>query len=245
MLTFDSEFCLQIKGTAMGRISAPTYANSTMGYHEVKVYSIICQGYALASKHFEISWFRFLDDCQILLKVNLIKPDHLHSILNQINNNIQFTMEKSQTTLPFLDIMINKSGTKIWMDIYNKATNSKRYIPFTSNHPRHCLTNISLSHARRICTIDENENVKEKRFKELKKTLLEQKSPKSLIEAKILINKEMPLEVLHDTSTKVLRYICLRDSGALPGTFQDRGGFLEYGTSIKVSCTTCKGKSPE
>ena len=62
-----------------------------MGYHEIKVYSIIRQSYALASKYFENSWFRFLDD---LLKVNLIKPDDLLSILNQINNNIQFTMEK-------------------------------------------------------------------------------------------------------------------------------------------------------
>ena len=124
-LTFDSDFYLQIKGTAMGTIFAPTYANLTMGYYEIKVYSIISQSYTLASKHFQNSWFRYLDDCQILLKVNLIKPEHLLSILNQINNNIQFTMEKSQTRLPFLDIMINKSGTKIWMDIYNKPTDSK------------------------------------------------------------------------------------------------------------------------
>ena len=77
--------------------------------------------------------------------------------------------------------MINKSGTKIWMDIYNKPTHLKRYVPFTSNHPRHCLTNIPFSLPRRICTIAENGSVKEKRFKELKRTLLEQKYPKSLI----------------------------------------------------------------
>ena len=88
----------------MGTIFVPTYANLTMGYHEIKVYSIIRQSYALASKHFENSWFRYLDNCQMFLKVNLIKPDHLISILHQINNNIQFTMEKSQTRLPFLDI---------------------------------------------------------------------------------------------------------------------------------------------
>ena len=34
-------------------------------------------------------------------------------------------MEKSQTRLPFLDKMLNKSGTKIWMDIYKKPTDSK------------------------------------------------------------------------------------------------------------------------
>ena len=80
-------------------------------------------------------------------------------------------MVKSQTRLPFLDIMINKSGTKIWMDIYNKPTDSKRYVSLTSNHPRHCLTNIPFSLARRICTIFENQNMKEQRFKELKKKL--------------------------------------------------------------------------
>ena len=135
MLTFVFEFYLQIKETAMGTIFASTYGNLTMGYHEIKVYSIIRQSYALASKHFENSWFRYLDNCQILLKVNLIKPKHLLSILNQINNNIQFTMEKSQTRLPILDIMINKSGTKIWMDIYNKPTDSKTIFPIYVKPP--------------------------------------------------------------------------------------------------------------
>ena len=86
--------------------------------------------------------------------------------------------------------MIKKSGTKVWMDICNKPTDSKRYalqyVPFTSNHPRHCLTNIPFSLARRICTIAKNGNVQEKRFKEPKKTLLEQKSLKLLIEASTL-----------------------------------------------------------
>ena len=66
----------------------------------------------------------------MLPKVNLIKPDHLLSILNQ-TNNIQFTMDKSQTRLTVLDIMIKKSDTRIWMDIYNKPTDAKRYAPFT------------------------------------------------------------------------------------------------------------------
>ena len=88
----------------------------------MKLKFIIRQSFALASKHFESFWFRFLDDCQILLKVNLIKPDYLLSILNQINDNIQFTMERSQTRLPFLDIIINKSDTVIWKDITNQQT---------------------------------------------------------------------------------------------------------------------------
>ena len=154
----------------MSTIFATTYVNLTMGYREIKVYSIICQNYALDRKHFQNSWSRYLDDYQILLRVNLIKPDYLLSILNQINNNIQFTMEKSKTRLHIVGIMINKGGTKIWMDISSKLTDSKRYVPVTSNHSQHCLTNcLPFSLARRICTTVENENIKEKRFKELKK----------------------------------------------------------------------------
>ena len=91
-LIFDSEFYLQIKRTAMGTIFAPTYANLTIRYHEIKVYPIICQSYSLARKHFENSCFRYLDDFQIIRKVNLMKPHHL--LLNRINTNIPFTRKK-------------------------------------------------------------------------------------------------------------------------------------------------------
>ena len=57
-LTFDSEFYWQIRGTTMGTIFAPTYANLTMGYHKIKIYPIIRQSYALASKHLESFYFR-------------------------------------------------------------------------------------------------------------------------------------------------------------------------------------------
>ena len=57
-------------------------------------FTLLCTSYALVGKHFQSSWLRFLGDSQVLLTVNLIKPDYLLSILNQINNNIEFTMEK-------------------------------------------------------------------------------------------------------------------------------------------------------
>ena len=113
-LAFDSMFFLQLKGTAMGTVFAPTYANLTMAYHEIQVYSIIKNPYNLVvSKFFEENWFRFLDDCEILLNTKLIKPNDLMPILNQLNPNLQFTMERSTTNLPFLDITINKTGTKM------------------------------------------------------------------------------------------------------------------------------------
>ena len=38
-LTFDSMFSLQLEGTAMSTVFAPTYTNLTMAYHKIQVFS--------------------------------------------------------------------------------------------------------------------------------------------------------------------------------------------------------------
>ena len=73
-LTFDSEFYLQIKRRVI--IFVPIYTYSITNNHEVNVYSITRQSYAVPSKYSESSWLRFLGDCQLLMKFNLKKPDH-------------------------------------------------------------------------------------------------------------------------------------------------------------------------
>ena len=139
-MTFDEMFYSQIQGNAMGTIFAPTYATLSMGFHEIELYAIIRNKFTLpVSNYFEQNWKRFLDDCFIFLKLSLIKPNELLEVLNNINPAIQFTMETSDTQLPFLDVLINKEGKKIFMDIYSKPTDSKRYVSFKSNHPRYCL----------------------------------------------------------------------------------------------------------
>ena len=45
----------------------------------------------VVNKFFEENWFRFLDDCKILLNTELIKPIDLLTISNQVNpNNLQW-----------------------------------------------------------------------------------------------------------------------------------------------------------
>ena len=110
---FDNEYFLQLQGTAMGTVFAPTYANLSMGYHEIKLYDLIELNYSVdIRQYFVENWKRFLDDRQILLKTDLIKPDDLLTILNSVNNNIQFSMELNDNKLPLLDILITKSGKK-------------------------------------------------------------------------------------------------------------------------------------
>ena len=139
-MTFDEMLYLQIHGTAMGTMFAPTYATLSMGFHEIELDAIIRNKFTLpVSNYFEESCRRFLDDCFIFLRLSLIKPNKLLDVLSNIHSAIKFTMETNDTQLPFLDVMINKEGKKVLMDIYAKPTHSKRYVSFRTNHPKHCL----------------------------------------------------------------------------------------------------------
>ena len=96
-------------------------------------------------------------------------------------------METSDTQLPFLDVMIKKERKKVFMDIYLIPTDSKRYVSFKSNHPKHYLENIPFSLARRIYMIAEKHYLKEIKLKELETLLLVQHYPERII--KVGINK--------------------------------------------------------
>ena len=105
----------------MGTIFAPTYATLSMGFHEIELYAIIRNKFTLpVSNYFEQNWKRFLDDCFIFLRLSLIKRNELLDALNNFNPAKQFTMETSDTQLPFFDILIGKEGKKIFVDIYSK-----------------------------------------------------------------------------------------------------------------------------
>ena len=111
---FNDEYFLQLQGTAMGTVFAPTYANLSMGYHEIKLYDLIELNYNLdIRQYFVENWKRLLDGCEILLNTDLVKPDDLLAILNSVNDDNQFSMELNDNKLPFLDVLLTKSGKKI------------------------------------------------------------------------------------------------------------------------------------
>ena len=160
---FNEEYFKQLVGTAIGTDMAPTYATLTMGYYEKKLYAIckVKWGEEIGSE-IEKNWGRFLDDCEIPVNEDKVDPKDLLEVLNSIDGNLQFTMQKSKEMVPLLDILIRKDGTKIWTDSYTKPTDTRRYLPFSSSHPKHCKVNIPFCLARRICMIVENENAKKR-----------------------------------------------------------------------------------
>ena len=99
------------------------------------------------------NWSHFLDDFQTPLDKNKVKPEDLLETLNSVNEAIQFTMEFNDKEIHFLDILIKRDNSRIWMDLYHKPTDTKRCLSYSTSHPRHCLKNIPLVMARRICKI--------------------------------------------------------------------------------------------
>ena len=116
-----------IRGTTMGAIFSPIYSTLSMGYFQIKVYSvcIFTQGQLLAD-YIRENWNSFLDNCYIVLRSSQINPEELLLTLNSINQSIQFTMECSKDQIPFLDILIMRNENGIWMDLSHKPTDIQK-----------------------------------------------------------------------------------------------------------------------
>ena len=66
-----------------GTTFAPTYANLSTGYHEIKLNDLIEWNNNLdIQQYFVEKWERILDDCEIFLNRNLIKAVDLLTVLN-------------------------------------------------------------------------------------------------------------------------------------------------------------------
>ena len=131
---FNEEFFHQIAGFAMGTIVAPKYAALVMGYLELQFYEKCKNEFGVNNgKYTAENWYRFLDNCYIALDATNTNPLKLFDILNNINDNIKFTMEQQNLYLPFLDIMIKKDpeNNNIWMDIFCKKTDTQSVFHLT------------------------------------------------------------------------------------------------------------------
>ena len=115
----ENEHFLLYQGTAMSAVLQPNYAKLSFEYHKIKVYYLDIRQYFM--KNFQ----RLLDDCEILSKTYLRQQDDLLTILTSIDNDIPFSMDISYNKFPFLDIVIIKSSTQIWINIFSKPTDSK------------------------------------------------------------------------------------------------------------------------
>ena len=142
---------------------APVYATLTIWYLEEKLYIIIETDYdAEFQQYFKTYWKRCLGDCFIPWTKSEEELKTFHSILNNLHDDIKFTLEYDQNEIPFLDVMVRNKAGKIETDISYKETDSKQYLLFSSCHPK---INIPYNLARQLKTIISEQNVLINRMK--------------------------------------------------------------------------------
>ena len=193
--SFEDEFYLQTKGTAMGTRMAPSYANLFMGLLEKKF---------LHTQNLKpILWYRFIDD------IIMIWPHGqatLTSFLNDLNNfgplNFTHTISKSQIT--FLDVDLLISDGTIKTAIHIKPTNKEQYLHFESCHPFHTKRSIPYSMSIRGHRLVNNKENLDKYLVNLKQSLLERKYPAPLLEKHIL-NSEVKYTPKPKISTNLIK----------------------------------------
>ena len=69
------------------------------------------------SEYIRNTWKRYLDDVFILWTKPREELETFHKLLNTLNPNIQVTIEYSDCSIPFLNIMVIKRQTNIITDI--------------------------------------------------------------------------------------------------------------------------------
>ena len=179
---FNGIFYKQLKGTAMGTKMAPMYATLTLGYLEKKLYASIYNDYNFTIyENFVKYYFRYLDDVLVIYDRRAMSINNINYMLNSVSNDLNFKLETVGDEVNFLDIRILKKNNTLETDLFTKSTDTKQYLNFQSNHPRHVKRALPYNLARRICTIVSQDEIKMKRLHELKSNLLKCNYPLLLI----------------------------------------------------------------
>ena len=145
---FSDKNYLQVKGCAMGTISAPPYANIVMGkFEESHIYPYIC--------HLCKLYLRYIDD--LFLIWTGTKQQFEDFILN-INNqhpSIKFSYQISNTSIDFLDTTVYIKNRKLHTTIFTKPTDKQNYLHYQSEHPLQLKNSIpfgQILRIKRICS---------------------------------------------------------------------------------------------
>ena len=118
---FDGKWYLKIRGVTMGTKVAVILAILTVGYLEIKLYTILPNYFSTEyTKYIIEHWKRFIDDCFITWEKNE-NFDLFEEILNNLHPSIKLTKDTDDDRIPFLDLLVIKTAEgNIETDIFYK-----------------------------------------------------------------------------------------------------------------------------
>ena len=149
MFLYNGQLYKQIDGVAMGSPLGPTLANWYLGTIEKKLFT--------QNMHFYPKFYvRYVDDVFAIFNCKS-KRDQFFDILNKQHNNLRFTMEEADGTLPFLDVEIDIRQESVATWVYRKSTYTSVLLNFHAIAPlkwKRALISCLLHRASVICSSD-------------------------------------------------------------------------------------------
>lgn len=150
---FDEKIYLQVKGTAMGRRFAPSYANIFMALWEEEVLGI------LPIK--PLAYFRYLDDIFLVWPGSKPEFQTAFEILNNHHPCVKLKYEIDQYQCDFLDITMFKGRRFerqgiLDLKVYFKPTDTHALLHKLSFHPKHTHKGVLKSQIIRFFRICNN-----------------------------------------------------------------------------------------
>ena len=131
---FNSEYCLQTKGTAMGKRFAPAHANIYLLEFDEKVNN----GYQIKP----IISFRYIDDIFLIWPGDTQSLIEFEKYLNGLIPSISIKLKYSDKEMDYLDVTIYKSDNSLKTKVYFKDTDTHQLLHKDSFHPRHTFNGI-------------------------------------------------------------------------------------------------------
>ena len=117
--TFDNVIKVQNDGMAMGSPLRPVLSDIFMIELETSLSPELIDYIQF--------WKRYVDDTICFIKAGSV--NYILSVLNSFDMNIKFTYElEHDGKLPFIDVLLCRSGKKIYTTVYRKAINNDVYL---------------------------------------------------------------------------------------------------------------------
>ena len=190
IFTFKAKTLKSKRGTAVDTKFAPPYSILFMPELEEEIVSEI--------KLKSYMWWRYIDDIFSLWEHGEDKLKEFTKHLNEKNLIIKLTVEWSQISINFLDVIFWLIDGKVTTELYVKPTDSHQYLQPSSCHPYHCKRWIPYSqvfHPNRICS---DPNSFDRRCNDLEKWLIERNYSQREIRKQILRARGFSRDTLLD-----------------------------------------------